>query len=96
MGSGVGTGFSGVSVGAAVAAGAGVCVFRTGTGVNVDVDTAVSDGTAVVAGVQETVRVRSKKGTMIFIFTGYLLLQGTAQRLAFASPVGSYKQVECR
>ena len=96
MGSLVGTGFSEVSVGAAVAAGAGVCVFRTGTGVNVDVDTAGSDGMAVVAGIQETVRVTRKKGTMSFIFTGCLLLQGTAQRLAFASPVDSYRQAECR
>jgi hypothetical protein len=61
-------------MGAAVAEGDEVCVFSSGKGVNVDIDTAVSDGADVVAGIQETVRVRSKTGMMVLIFMDYLVL----------------------
>jgi len=54
-----------------------------GMGVNVEVGIVVSVGTTLAAGAHETkIIATSKTVTRFLIFIDYLILQGTAQRLA--------------
>jgi hypothetical protein len=79
-------------IGVGVKVGVKVGVFvGTGDGVKVEVEIVVSVGTTLAAGAHEArIKATRKTVTMFLIFIDYLILQGTAQRLAL--PTGGWDE----